>query len=263
MPCFARIALDPAVPMDAPDHHPGVVCGRLEEGHFVTPSGASIPADGIRFLPPVCPSKIVCVGRNYAEHARELGNEVPAEPLLFLKPPSSLLGHRLPVVRPRSVEALSYEGELALVIGRRARNLGQSEAWSAVAGFTVLNDITARDWQKKDGQWTRAKGSDTFCPCGPGWVPKEQVRFGDLRIVTRVNGEVRQDAAVTDMIFSVPRLIEHITSFLTLSPGDLIATGTPPGVGVLQPGDVVVVEIGGVGRLENRIEAEAEPAGRV
>lgn len=263
MTCYARIARDPAVPMDAPDHHPGVVRGRLENNRFLAPTGSSWPADRVRFLPPVCPSKIVCVGRNYAEHARELGNEVPAEPLLFLKPPSSLNGHRCPVVWPRGAGTLSYEGELALVIGRRARNLSQDEAWSAVAGYTVLNDITARDWQKKDGQWTRAKGSDSFCPAGPGWVRKEDVRWEDLRIVTRVNGEIRQDAPVTDMIFPVPRLIEFITSFLTLSPGDLIATGTPPGVGALRPGDLVTVEIAGVGVLENRIEAETPPAEKV
>ncbi len=263
MPSYARIARDSAVPMDAPDHHPGVLRGRIENSLFVTPAGALLPLDQVRFLPPVHPSKIVCVGRNYAEHAKELGNEVPAEPLLFLKPPSSLNGHRAPVIRPRGVETLSYEGELALVIGRRARGISESEAWSCVAGFTVLNDITARDWQKKDGQWTRAKGTDTFCPVGPCWVPREQVRFEDLRIVTRVNGEVRQDAPVTDMIFSVPRLIAYITSFMTLEPGDLIATGTPPGVGVLQPGDVVTVEIADVGLLENRIEAETEPAGKV
>jgi 2-keto-4-pentenoate hydratase/2-oxohepta-3-ene-1,7-dioic acid hydratase in catechol pathway len=260
---YARIARDGAVPMDAPDHHPGVLCGRLENGRFVTPAGSSFSVDEVRFLPPVCPSKIVCVGRNYAEHAKELGNEVPAEPLLFLKPSSSLNGHRHPVIRPRGVEALSYEGELALVIGCRAKKLSQAEAWTAVAGFTVLNDITARDWQKKDGQWTRAKGSDTFCPAGPGWVPRDQVRFEDLRIVTRVNGQVRQDAPVTDMIFPVPRLLEYITSFMTLEPGDLVATGTPPGVGLLQPGDVVTVEIAGVGLLENRIEAETEPAEKV
>ncbi len=249
--------------MDAPDHHPGVVRGWLENGRFVTPAGSTYPIEQVVFLPPVCPSKIVCVGRNYAEHAKELGNEVPAEPLLFLKPPSSLNGHRRPVVRPRGVEALSYEGELALVIGRRARRLSQAEAWDAVAGFTVLNDITARDWQKKDGQWTRAKGSDTFCPAGPCWVPRNGVPFEELRIVTRVNGEIRQDASVTGMIFSVPRLIEYITSFMTLEPGDLIATGTPPGVGPLQPGDVVSVEIAGVGRLENRIEAETDPPEKV
>ncbi len=263
MPLYARIARDAAVPMDAPDHHPGVLRGCLENGRFVTPAGGSRPAGQLRFLPPVCPSKIVCVGRNYAEHARELGNEVPAEPLLFLKPPSSLNGHRAAVVRPRGVETLSYEGELALVVGRRARRVSEAEAWSAVAGFTVLNDITARDWQKKDGQWTRAKGSDTFCPVGPCWRPREEVRFEELRIVTRVNGEVRQDAPVTDMIFSVPRLIAFITSFLTLEPGDLIATGTPPGVGAVQPGDVVTVEIPGIGTLENRIEADTEPAGKV
>lgn len=249
--------------MDAPDHHPGVARGWLENGRFVTPAGSAYPIEQVTFLPPVCPSKIVCVGRNYAEHAKELGNEVPAEPLLFLKPPSSLNGHRLPVVRPRGVEALSYEGELALVIGRRARRLSQAEAWDAVAGFTVLNDITARDWQKKDGQWTRAKGSDTFCPAGPCWVPRDGVPFEELRIVTRVNGEIRQDASVTGMIFSVPRLIEYITSFMTLEPGDLIATGTPPGVGLLDPGDVVSVEIAGVGILENRIVAETDPPEKV
>lgn len=263
MPFHARIARDAAVPMDAPDHHPGVVCGRIEGGKFVTPAGGVFRLDEVRFLPPVCPSKIVCVGRNYAEHARELGNEVPAEPLLFLKPPSSLNGHGGTVVRPRSVQKLSYEGELALVVGRRARRLSEAEAWSAVAGFTVLNDITARDWQKKDGQWTRAKGSDTFCPVGPCWVPKEQVAFEQLRIISRVNGQVRQDASVTGMIFGVPQLIAFITAFMTLEPGDLIATGTPPGVGAVEPGDIVEVEIPGIGRLENRIAGDTDPAEKV
>lgn len=263
MPYYARIARDPAVPMDAPEPHPGVLGGWLEGNRFVTPAGASYRVDDVRFLPPVCPSKIVCVGRNYAEHARELGNEVPSEPLLFLKPPSSLNGHRAPVVRPRGVGMLSYEGELALVVGRRARRVSEAEAWEAVAGYTVLDDITARDWQKKDGQWTRAKGSDTFCPVGPCWVPKGQVRFEDLRIISRVNGEVRQDASVTEMIFGVPQLIAYITSFLTLEPGDLIATGTPPGVGAVEPGDVVEVEIPGVGMLENRIVEATDPAKKV
>ncbi len=256
MPLYARIARDAAVPMDAPDHHPGVLCGRIESGRFVAAAGASYPLDAVRFLPPVRPSKIVCIGRNYAEHARELGNEVPAEPLVFLKPPSSLNAHRAPVIRPRGVQTLSYEGELALVIGRRARRVAAAAAWDIIAGFTVLNDITARDWQKKDGQWTRAKGCDTFCPVGPCWRPKEEVRFEDLRIVTRVNGQVKQDAPVTGMIFGVPQLVEYITAFLTLEPGDLIATGTPPGVGPLEPGDVVSVEIAGIGTLENRLEQE-------
>lgn len=263
MPFYARIARDAAVPMDAPDHHPGVVCGRIEGGKFLTPAGGAFRLDEVRFLPPVCPSKIVCVGRNYAEHARELGNEVPAEPLLFLKPPSSLNGHGGTVVRPRGVQALSYEGELALVVGRRARRLSEAEAWGAVAGFTVLDDITARDWQKKDGQWTRAKGSDTFCPVGPCWVPKEKVAFEELRIISRVNGEVRQDASVTGMIFGVPQLIAYITAFMTLEPGDLIATGTPPGVGAVEPGDIVEVEIPGIGRLENRIAGDTDPAEKV
>ena len=240
-----------------------MVRGRIEGGLFVTPAGGSFPVEQVRFLPPACPSKIVCVGRNYAEHAKELGNEVPAEPLLFLKPPSSLNGHRAAVICPPGVETVSYEGELALVAGRRARHVSEAEAWNVVAGFTVLDDITVREWQKKDGQWTRAKGSDTFCPAGPCWVPKEQVRFEELRIVTRVNGAVRQDAPVTDMIFSVPRLIAYITSFLTLAPGDLVATGTPPGVGAVAPGDVVAVEIAGIGTLENRIEAAPERVEKV
>lgn len=257
MPLYARIARDPAVPMSAPDHHPGVVRGIIEGGSFFSSAGERIPLDQVRFLPPVCPSKIVCVGRNYAEHARELGNAVPAEPLIFLKPPSSLNAHRAPIVYPSLSSLLSYEGELGLVVGRRARRLPAAAAWDCVAGFTIINDVTARDLQKKDGQWTRGKGFDTFCPAGPWWIPKEEIAFEQLRVITRVNGAVRQEAPVTDMLFSVPAIVEFITGFMTLDVGDLIATGTPPGVGPMDAGDTVSVEIPGIGVLENPVAAES------
>ena len=208
----------------------------------------------VRLLPPSAPTKIVCVGRNYPEHARELGNEPPAEPLIFLKPPSSLNAHGAPVIYPEIAERVDFEGELGVVIGRRTRRIRAADYLRHVAGYTIVNDITARDLQKKDGQWTRAKGCDTFCPVGPWLVLKEEVDFDALRIVTRVNGEVRQDAAVSQMIFSVGAILEFVSQFMTLEPGDLIATGTPPGVGPVNPGDRVEVEISGLGILENSIE---------
>lgn len=206
-----------------------------------------------RLLPPVWPSKIVCVGRNYVDHAKELGNPIPVEPLLFYKPVSSLVANGDDVVYPPFTEHLSYEGELGLVIARQARNVSVEEALNYVYGYTVVNDITARDLQKKDGQWARAKGCDTFCPVGPWVVPKKEVDFASLRIRTWVDGELKQDGSVTDMIFSPGVIVSYISQFLTLEPGDLIATGTPPGVGSLQPGNVVRVEIEGVGALENKV----------
>jgi 2-keto-4-pentenoate hydratase/2-oxohepta-3-ene-1,7-dioic acid hydratase in catechol pathway len=202
----------------------------------------------------VSPSKIVCVGRNYAEHARELGNEVPQEPLIFLKPPSSLNAHGAPVFYPTLSQRVDFEGELGVVIGRRAVRIHAADSRKYIAGYTIVNDVTARDLQKKDGQWTRGKGFDTFCPVGPWWVPKEEVDFDSLRVITRVNGEVRQEAPVTEMLFSVGAVLEFISQCMTLEPGDLVATGTPPGVGPVQPGDSVQVEIPGLGILENPIE---------
>ena len=154
---------------------------------------------------------------------------------------------------PALSQLLSFEGELGLVIGSRAHNLSAGEGLACVAGYTIVNDITARDLQKKDGQWTRGKGFDTFCPVGPWWVPKEQVDFDSLRIITRVNGEIKQDGSVQDMIFSVDAILTYVSAFMTLEPGDLIATGTPPGVGPLQVGDRVEVEIPGLGVLENTV----------
>jgi 2-keto-4-pentenoate hydratase/2-oxohepta-3-ene-1,7-dioic acid hydratase in catechol pathway len=207
-------------------------------------------------LPPCVPSKIVCVGRNYAEHAKELGNEVPAEPTIFLKPPSSLIASGGVIVYPRLSQRLDYEGELGVVIGRRARNVKSSDAAGYILGYTCVNDVTARDLQRKDGQWTRGKGFDTFCPVGPCIVPRDEVDLAGLRVRTFVDGEKKQDASITEMIFSVNDIIAYVSGFMTLEPGDLIATGTPSGVGPLQPGSQVRIEIDGVGVLENTVVLE-------
>jgi 2-keto-4-pentenoate hydratase/2-oxohepta-3-ene-1,7-dioic acid hydratase in catechol pathway len=200
------------------------------------------------------PSKIVCVGRNYLEHARELGNEVPERPLIFFKPPSSLIADGAAIVLPAASQRVEHEGEIAVVIGRTAKNVAAAEAWEYVAGFAPLNDVTARDLQKTDGQWTRAKGFDTFCPLGT-MVPLEGIQRDSLQVVCRVNGEVRQHGRVADMAFGIPVLIEYISGVMTLEPGDVIATGTPAGVSPLQPGDVVEVEIPGVGIIRNPVQA--------
>ena len=194
---------------------------------------------GVHLLPPVAPSKIVAVGRNYADHAKELGNEAPPEPILFLKPPSALLPPNGAIVRPPQSQRVDYEGELAMVIGERG----------AVFGFTCANDVTARDLQKKDVQFTRAKSFDTFCPLGP--CIETEVDPSDLRLTTRVNGAVRQDSRTSKMVFDCPFLVEFISSVMTLEPGDVILTGTPAGVGPLASGDVVEVEIERIGILRN------------
>ena len=212
-------------------------------------------------MTPHRPTKIVCVGRNYAAHARELGNDVPDRPLLFLKPPSSLLGNGGTIVRPRASERIEHEGEIAVVIGRRAHDVSESEAMLAVAGFAPLNDVTARDLQKLDVQFTRAKGFDTFCPVGD-MAPAERFRWRDLEVICRVNGEVRQHGRAADMVFGIPTLVAFISGIMTLEPGDLIATGTPEGVGPLVAGDVVEVEIPGVGTIANPVAdaiARAQP----
>jgi 2-keto-4-pentenoate hydratase/2-oxohepta-3-ene-1,7-dioic acid hydratase in catechol pathway len=201
------------------------------------------------------PSKIVCVGRNYLEHARELGNQVPERPLIFLKPPSAIVADGEAIVLPPESRQVEHEGEIAVVIGRTARKVKAAEAWDYVAGIAPLNDVTARDLQKPDGQWTRAKGFDTFCPLG-AMVPLDAIADRDgLEVVCRVNGEVRQRGGVGEMAFDIPTLIEYISGVMTLEPGDVIATGTPAGVGPLQPGDVVEVEIPGVGILSNPVQA--------
>lgn len=215
-----------------------------------------IPLSAADLLPPVTPSKIVCVGRNYREHAAELGNEVPAEPLLFFKPPSSLLKPGGVIVLPPASSRVDHEGEIAIVIGHRASKLGPDfNLRSIIRGYTLANDVTARDLQKKDGQWTRAKGFDTFCPVGP-WVSDEVDPGMGLSIETRVNGDVRQHGSTKDFIFTIPHLLAYITAAITLEPGDLILTGTPSGVGPLASGDKVTVTAPGLGILTNPVAAQ-------
>jgi 2-keto-4-pentenoate hydratase/2-oxohepta-3-ene-1,7-dioic acid hydratase in catechol pathway len=203
----------------------------------------------------VAPSKIVCIGRNYAEHARELGNEVPAEPTLFLKPPSSLIGQGVEIVRPRAhSELIHHEGELGVVVGRRLSNATLAEAAEAIWGFVPANDVTARDLQRTDRTWARAKGFDTFCPVGPAVrLASAAPPIEDLRVRVEVDGEVRQDGACSDMIFPVASCLAYASRVFTLEPGDLVLTGTPEGVGPLHDGETVCVEIEGVGRLENPV----------
>jgi len=240
-----RYTLNPTTLPTATDADPDVRHGDLSK----------LPA-GARLLPPCVPSKIVCVGRNYVEHAKEFNSPVPTEPLIFLKPPSSLIGSGSAIVLPKASERVDYEGELGVVIGRRARNVKRSDARGYILGYTCVNDVSARDFQRKDSQWTRGKGFDTFCPVGPCVVPRDEVDLNSLRVRTFLDGEKKQDAPITDMIFDLDVIIEFVTAFMTLEPGDLIATGTPSGVGPLQPGSNIRIEIEGVGVLENTAVGE-------
>jgi len=200
---------------------------------------------------PVRPSKIVCVGRNYVAHAKELGNEVPPVPMLFFKPPSALIGPGEPIVLPPTSRQVEYEAEIGVVIGTRLQGATEDEAERGIGGYVCVNDVTWRDLQKTDGQWGRAKGYDTFCPVGP--AVRNGLDWRTLEVVGRVNGQERQRAPATDMHFTIPFLVSYISGIMTLEPGDLIATGTPAGVGPLQDGDVVEVEIPGVGLLSNPV----------
>jgi 2-keto-4-pentenoate hydratase/2-oxohepta-3-ene-1,7-dioic acid hydratase in catechol pathway len=200
------------------------------------------------------PGKIVCVGRNYVEHARELGNELPKEPLIFLKPPSSVIGSGAPIVLPAVSARVEYEGEIGVVIGRRLRHADEAEAADAVRGICAVNDVTARDLQKSDGQWTRAKGFDSFAPVGP--VAEGSFDLAALTVITRVNGGERQRGSSSQMAFSIPFLLAWIARVMTLEPGDLVATGTPAGVGPLAPGDEVEVEVVGASVVRNPVVAE-------
>jgi 2-keto-4-pentenoate hydratase/2-oxohepta-3-ene-1,7-dioic acid hydratase in catechol pathway len=232
---------------------------RLEYGSATAPGPnfAPMPLSAADLLAPVTPSKIVCVGRNYLDHVKELAHELPTEPLLFLKAPSALLKPGGVVLMPRASARVDYEGELALVIGRRIRNLAQKDWRSALRGLTLANDVTARDLQNKDGQWTRAKSFDTFCPVGP-WVSDELDAEAGLTLETRVNNEVRQHGSTLDFIFPIPRLLAHITAAMTLEPGDLVLTGTPAGVGPLKAGDIVEISIPGLGVLTNTFQPDAD-----
>jgi 2-keto-4-pentenoate hydratase/2-oxohepta-3-ene-1,7-dioic acid hydratase in catechol pathway len=215
-----------------------------------------IPLAQASLLPPVRPSKIVCVGRNYREHAAELGHEVPQEPLIFFKPPSALLAPGATILRPKVSQRTDYEGELGVVIGRRCRRLQDGEdVRPYILGYTCVNDFTARDLQNKDSQWTRAKGFDTFCPVGP-LVADGLDPWAGIQVETRVNGEVRQSGNTRDFIFTLDVILRYISRVMTLEPGDLIATGTPKGVGPVVAGDVIEISIEGVGELRNPVADE-------
>jgi 2-keto-4-pentenoate hydratase/2-oxohepta-3-ene-1,7-dioic acid hydratase in catechol pathway len=217
-------------------------------------TGQKVPLDDVRLLAPVIPrSKVVCVGRNYAKHAAEMGGDVPAEPLIFLKPNTSVIGPGEPISYPSQSQDVHYEGELAVVIGRICRDLSLEDAPKVIFGYTVANDVTARDLQAKDGQWARAKGFDTFCPLGP-WIETD-LDTADLQVTTTLNGDPKQDGRTSDMVFSVADVIAHVTSFMTLLPGDVILTGTPDGVGPMQVDDTVSVTVEGIGTLTNRVVA--------
>ena len=224
------------------------------EGEEIRSAAGRYPLAGVRLLAPARPTKIVCVGRNYRAHAAELDNDVPAEPLLFLKPPSALLAPGGSIVYPRESSRVDYEGELAVVIGARCRRVPRERAFSVVAGYTIFNDVTARDLQKSDGQWSRAKGFDTFAPVGP--CIADGLDPASLRIKTYLNGALVQDAPTASMIFDVPTIIEYVSAAFTLEADDIIATGTPAGIGPMRPGDDIRVEIDGIGTLANAVVAE-------
>lgn len=242
-------------------HGDRIATGTLE-GEFVRPlqgtffdnplpTGEEVPLSAVKLLAPVLPSKVVCIGKNYVEHAREMGDDVPEEPIIFLKPSTSVIGPNDPIPYPRISEQVDHEGELGVVIGRLARRVSAEEAGPYILGFTCGNDVTARDLQRKDGQWTRGKGFDGFCPLGP-WI-ETQLDPGELAVECRVNGEIRQSARTSQLTFGPDELVEFITRVMTLLPGDVILTGTPAGVGPMKPGDHVEVEVEGIGVLGNEV----------
>jgi 2-keto-4-pentenoate hydratase/2-oxohepta-3-ene-1,7-dioic acid hydratase in catechol pathway len=233
---------------------PGEESIRVLQGTYFEdplPTGQVVPIDDVRLLAPVLPSKLVCVGRNYQAHAEEWGQKVPEEPLLFLKPSTAVIGPHDPIGLLAVSRRIDFEGELAVVIGRLARNVRSEDAYRYILGYSCANDVTLRSLQRSDDQWARAKGFDGSCPLGP-WIETE-LDPNDVRVTARLNGEVHQDASTTDMIFGVATLIEYITSFMTLLPGDAILTGTPAGVAAISAGDVVEIEIAGIGVLSNPV----------
>ncbi|HEX4354359.1 MAG TPA: fumarylacetoacetate hydrolase family protein [Polyangiales bacterium] len=218
-----------------------------------TATSESTMLEGARLLAPVTPSKIVCVGRNYAAHAKELGNQVPEEPLIFLKPPSSLLAPEAAIALPPSSQRVEHEAEIGIVIGARLKTVDTAAAISGIFGVTAVNDVTARDLQRKEVQFTRAKSFDTFCPVGP--AIETEIDLATLKVSARVNGQLRQDGRIDQMIFGLAALISFISHVMTLEPGDLISTGTPEGVAPIAAGDVVEIEVSGVGVLRNPVIA--------
>ena len=226
----------------------------LVEGHPFgewRPSGRILPLAQARLVAPVLPGKVVGIGRNYADHAREMGAEIPTVPPLFLKPSTSVIGPGEPIRLPWQSEVVEHEAELAVVIGRICRDVPAERADEVIFGYACANDVTARDLQRADGQWARAKGFDSFCPLGP-WIETE-IDPDDLRITCDVNGQVRQSGTTADLVHGIGALVEHVSSVMTLIPGDVILTGTPAGVGPIQAGDIVRVTIDGIGTLENPV----------
>lgn len=216
---------------------------------------AAIPLTNVRLHAPVIPGKVIAVGRNYPDHAKEHGEEIPETPLIFFKPPSSVIGTDERILLPPQSKRIEFEAELAVVIRRTGRWIDITQIEDFILGYTIANDVTARDLQRSDGQWTRAKGFDTFCPLGP-WIETE-IDVADILITNRVNSEIRQMSSTREMVFNIPQLIVYISSIMTLLPGDVILTGTPAGVGKLEEGDVVEIEIEGIGKLRNIAENEA------
>lgn len=217
------------------------------------PTGETVPLGDAYLLAPVLPSKLVCVGKNYAAHAAEFGMHVPEEPLLFLKPSTAVIGPNDPIRLLPVSRRVDYEGELAVVVGRLAKDVQAEDAFRFILGYTCANDVTLRDLQKTDDQWARAKGFDGSCPLGP-WIESD-LDPNEARVLTRLNGEIRQQGSTADMVFGVASLIEYVTAFMTLLPGDVLLTGTPDGVGQLSDGDVVEVEVDGIGVLRNGVRA--------
>ncbi len=213
---------------------------------------ATTPLSSVKLLPPIIPGKIICVGRNYAAHAEEHGADVPEIPLIFFKPPSSIIGTGDSIVIPPQSQQIEHEAELAVVIGKRGRWIDADHVFDHILGFTIANDVTARDLQRSDYQWTRAKGFDTFCPIGP-WIETE-FDPADALVTCHVNGNMRQMASTRDMVFTIRQLIAFISSIMTLEPGDLLLTGTPSGVGKIQLGDEIEISINGIGTLKNLVE---------
>jgi 2-keto-4-pentenoate hydratase/2-oxohepta-3-ene-1,7-dioic acid hydratase in catechol pathway len=214
-------------------------------------TGETVPLEQVKLLAPVLPSKIVCVGKNYAAHAVEMGGEVPSEPLLFLKPSTSIIGPGDAIRYPHGVDRLDHESELAVVVGRVCTRVSEEVAAASILGYTCANDVSARDYQVSDGQWTRAKGFDTFCPLGP-WIETE-LDVSSVRVRAILNGETRQDGDTADMVFKPAFLVSYISQIMTLLPGDVILTGTPDGVGPMKVGDSIEVDVSGIGALSNRV----------
>jgi 2-keto-4-pentenoate hydratase/2-oxohepta-3-ene-1,7-dioic acid hydratase in catechol pathway len=262
---FQPVVLQASVSRAGSETHPTALYGIVEggsvrecSGDFASgwkPGSRTWTLPEVKLLPPSVPSKIVCVGRNYRDHASEMGNDVPPEPLIFLKPPSAIIAPEEPIVMPRSSKRVDHEGEIGVIIGRTCFRLGANDNVAPyIAGYTCLNDVTARDLQKSDGQWTRGKGFDTFCPFGP--VMETQLDIKPSTVETFVNGVKKQSGRGTEMLFSVDVIIRWISQVMTLLPGDVIATGTPAGVGPLNAGDVVEVVVSGVGTLRNPVIAQ-------